>query len=224
MEKKYHDVMSSKITKKINNSGVVISLVINELKHAVPVAKALVKGGVDIIELTLRTPVAMDAAHAIINEVPEAVVGFGTVLTVQQVKECAKIGAQFAVAPGCNPKTIMAAKEAGLSFAPGIVTPTDIEMALEQGCKMLKYFPAETSGGIKHLTNMAAPYKHLGLSFLPLGGINLSNVVSYLESPLVGAIGGSWIATSQMIQEEAWDTITNNALEIKKIIKNIRNN
>jgi 2-dehydro-3-deoxyphosphogluconate aldolase/(4S)-4-hydroxy-2-oxoglutarate aldolase len=88
---------------------------------------------------------------------------------------------------------------------------------------MLKYFPAETSGGIKHLTNMAAPYKHLGLSFLPLGGINPSNVTSYLESPLVGAVGGSWIATNKMIQEEAWGTITNNALEINKIIKNIRN-
>jgi len=216
------EIMSSEILQKINNSGVVISLVIDELKHAVPVAKALVKGGVNIIELTLRTTVAMDAARAIMNEVPEATVGFGTVLTVQQVKECAKMGADFAVAPGCNPRVIQAAKEFGLSFTPGIATPTDIEMALEQGCRMLKYFPAETSGGIKHLTNMAAPYKHLGLSFLPLGGINPSNVASYLESPLVGAIGGSWIASNKMIQEEAWETITNNALEIKKIIKNIR--
>ncbi len=215
-------VMSTETTRKINNSGVVISLVVDELKHAIPVANALVKGGVDIIELTLRTPVAMDAAKAIINEVPKAIVGFGTVLTVQQVKECAAIGAHFAVAPGCNPKIIEAAKAHNLSFAPGIATPTDIEMALEQGCSMLKYFPAETSGGIRHLTNMAAPYKHLGLRFLPLGGINPSNVVSYLESPLVSAIGGSWIATTQMIKEEAWETITNNALEIKKIINNIR--
>jgi 2-dehydro-3-deoxyphosphogluconate aldolase/(4S)-4-hydroxy-2-oxoglutarate aldolase len=222
MENSNEEVMSSEIIQKINNSGVVISLVIDELKHAVPVAKALVKGGVDIIELTLRTPVAMDTARAIINEVPEAIVGFGTVLTLQQVKECAKIGAHFAVAPGCNPRIIQAAKEHNLSFAPGIATPTDIEIALEQGCRMLKYFPAETSGGIKYLTNMSAPYKHLGLSFLPLGGINPSNVVSYLESTLVGAIGGSWIATNKMIQEEAWETITNNALEIKKIIKNIR--
>lgn len=222
MENKHNDVMSPEIIEVIKNSGVVISLVIDELKYAIPVAKALVKGGVNIIELTLRTPVAMDAARVIIDEVPEAVVGFGTVLTVQQIKECAKIGAQFAVAPGCNTKIIEAAKEYNLSFAPGIVTPTDIEMALEQGCCMLKYFPAETSGGINHLTNMAAPYKHLGLSFLPLGGINLSNVGSYLASPLVGAIGGSWIATSQMIKEEAWDSITNNALEIKRIIKNSR--
>tara|TARA_B100000809_G_scaffold266931_1_gene333194 strand:+ start:7564 stop:8238 length:675 start_codon:yes stop_codon:yes gene_type:complete len=216
------EVMSLETKTKIHNSGVVISLVLEELKHAVPVAIALVKGGVDIIELTLRTPVAMDAARAIINEVPGAVVGFGTVLTVQQVKECAEIGAHFAVAPGCNPRVIEAAKEYNLSFAPGIATPTDIETALEQGCRMLKYFPAETSGGIKHLTNMTAPYKHLGLSFLPLGGINPSNVASYLESPLVGAIGGSWIATNKMIREEAWDTITNNGLEIKKIINNIR--
>jgi len=223
MKNSNQKVMSTEIIQKINNSGVIISLVIEELKHAIPVAKALLKGGVDIIELTLRTPVAMDAARAIINEVPDAQVGFGTVLTVQQVKECAKIGADFAVAPGCNPRIIQAAKEHNLSFAPGIATPSDIETALEQGCTMLKYFPAETSGGIKHLTNMAAPYKHLGLHFLPLGGINPSNVASYLESPLVGAIGGSWIASQKMIQEEAWETITNNALEIKNIIKNIRN-
>lgn len=222
MKNEEQQVMSPEIIQKIKDSGVVISLVLDELKHAIPVAKALVKGGVTIIELTLRTPIAMDAARAIINEVPEASVGFGTVLTVDQVKKCSKIGADFAVAPGCNPRIIQAAKEYGLSFAPGIVTPTDIEIALEQGCRMLKYFPAETSGGIKHLTNMVAPYQHLGLSFLPLGGINPGNVASYLESPLIGAIGGSWIATRQMIKEESWDVITKNAFEITEIIKNIR--
>jgi len=217
-----NQVMSESVLEKINDSGVIISLVLEELKHAVPVAKALIKGGVDIIELTLRTPVAMEGAKAIIQEVPEAVVGFGTVLTEKQVEQCAKVGAHFAVAPGCNPKIIKASKDCNLSFAPGIATPTDIEMALSEGCRVLKYFPAETSGGIKHLTNMSAPYKHLGLSFLPLGGINPSNVASYLESPLVGAIGGSWIAKTDMIKEEAWEEITKNALEIKRIINQIR--
>lgn len=218
-----NEVMKESVLQKINESGVIISLVLEELKHAVPVARALVKGGVDIIELTLRTPVALEGAKAIIQEVPEAIVGFGTVLNEKQVEECAKAGGHFAVAPGCNPKIIRASKACDLSFAPGISTPTDIEMALAEGCRVLKYFPAETSGGIKHLTNMSAPYKHLGLSFLPLGGINPSNVTSYLESPLVGAIGGSWIAKNQMIKEEAWDEITQNAIDIKNIIKKIRN-
>ena len=163
--------MSPEIIEKINEAGVIAVLVIDELKHAVPLANALLEGGVNTIELTLRTPVAMDAARAIKNEVPKINLGFGTVLTTKQVKAVTELGADFAVAPGCNPKIIEAAREHGLSFAPGIVTPTDIEMAIEQGCRILKYFPAETSGGIKHLANMVAPYQYLGLSFIPLGGL-----------------------------------------------------
>jgi 2-dehydro-3-deoxyphosphogluconate aldolase/(4S)-4-hydroxy-2-oxoglutarate aldolase len=222
MNTEINTVMDQKVLKNITDSGVIISLVLEELKHAVPVAKALIKGGVNIIELTLRTPVAMDAAKAIMDEVPEATVGFGTVLTIDQVEACSEIGAHFAVAPGCNPRIIRAAKDCNLSFAPGIATPSDIERAIEENCRVLKYFPAETSGGMKHLLNMSAPYKHLGLSFLPLGGINPSNVVSYLESPLIGAIGGSWIAKNDMIKAEAWDQITQNAKEIKQIINSVR--
>ena len=109
-----------------------------------------------------------------------------------------------------------------MSFAPGIVTPTDIELAIEQGCRVLKYFPAETSGGIKHLANMAAPYQYLSLSFIPLGGLDISNAGSYINSPLISAIGGSWIAKRPMIQAEDWETITNNAKEIRKVITDIR--
>jgi len=214
--------MTPEIIKKIDNAGIVAVLVIDELKHAVPLAKALLKGGVDAIELTLRTPVAMDAARVIKKEVPEMTLGFGTVLTVGQVKAVTGLGADFAVAPGCNPKVIAEARKQGLSFAPGVMTPTDIEMAIEQGCRVLKYFPAETSGGMEHLKNMVAPYQYLGLTFIPLGGLNIDNARTYLESPLITAIGGSWVAKRPLIQAENWDAITNNAKEIKDLIAKIR--
>lgn len=216
--------MRPDIKTKINDTGIVAVLVIDELKHAVPVANALLKGGVDAIELTLRTPVAMDAAFAIKKEVPEMTLGIGTVLTVEQVKTVAGAGADFAVAPGCNPKVIAEAYKQGLSFAPGVMTPTDIESALEQGCRVLKYFPAETSGGMKHLVNMVAPYHYLGLTFIPLGGLNIENARSYLESPLITAIGGSWVAKRPLIHSENWEAITNNAKEIRDIIRKTRTN
>lgn len=214
--------MAPDIIKKIDDAGVVAVLIIDELKHAIPLAKALLKGGIDAIELTLRTPVAMAAAAAIKKEVPEMTLGFGTVLTVDQVKAVADVGADFAVAPGCNPKIIAEAYKLGLSFAPGIMTPTDIEIAIEQGCRVLKYFPAETSGGMNHLENMVAPYQYLGLTFIPLGGCNMDNARSYLESPLITAIGGSWVAKRPLIQAEKWDAITANAIEIRNLIREIR--
>lgn len=214
--------MKPEIIKKIDDAGIIAVLVIDEVKHAVSLAKALMAGGVDTIELTLRTPAAFDAIKAIQNEVPEITIGVGTVLTTKQVEAVAKLGADFAVAPGCNPKVIEAARENGLSFAPGIMSPTDIEIAIEQGCRILKYFPAETSGGIKHLANMVAPYQYLGLKFIPLGGLSMGNATSYLESSLITAIGGSWLAKRPLIQAENWNAITQNAKEIRELIARIR--
>lgn len=214
--------MKPEIIESINNSSIIAVLVIDEVKHAVPVAHALLKGGVDTIELTLRTPAAIDAAASIKKEVPEITLGFGTVLTIDQVKALTDVGADFAVAPGCNPKVIAEAYKQGLSFAPGIMTPSDIEIAVENGCRVLKYFPAETSGGMNHLNSMVAPYAYLGLTFIPLGGCNIRNAVTYLESPLITAIGGSWIAKRELIINEQWDVITKNAQEITDLIKKIR--
>ncbi|MFC2113366.1 bifunctional 4-hydroxy-2-oxoglutarate aldolase/2-dehydro-3-deoxy-phosphogluconate aldolase [Bacteroidota bacterium] len=214
--------MAPETIKKIDEAGIVAVLVIDELKHAVPLAKALLNGGVDAIELTLRTPVAMDAVRAIKKEVPEMTLGVGTVLTVDQVKAVSNLGVDFAVAPGCNPKVIAEAHKQGLSFAPGVMTPSDIEVAIEQGCRVLKYFPAETSGGMKHLINMVAPYQYLEPTFIPLGGLNIDNARSYLESPLITAIGGSWLAKRPLIQAENWDAIARNAKEIRDLIIDIR--
>lgn len=214
--------MKPGIIERIDDCGIIAVLVIDEVKNAVPTAKALLAGGIDAIELTLRTPVAFEAAEAIKKEVPEMLLGFGTVLTVDQVKAVSDLGADFAVAPGCNPKIIDEAHKQGLSFAPGIMTPTDIEMAIEHGCRVLKYFPAESSGGMKHLKNMVAPYQYLGLTFIPLGGLDINNAGAYLESPLITAIGGSWVAKQALIQEQNWDQITRNALDATCLIKKIR--
>lgn len=214
--------MSSALAKKIDDSGVIAVLIIDEVKHAVPMAQALLNGGIDAIELTLRTPAAIDSAKAIKKEVPEMTLGFGTVLTVDQVKAVVDVGADFAVSPGCNPKIIAEARKQGLDFAPGIMTPTDIEIAVEQGCRILKFFPAETSGGMKHLQSISAPYNHLGLKFIPLGGCNIDNATSYLQSPLITAIGGTWVAKRPLIQSEDWDAITKNAKEIRELITKVK--
>lgn len=223
MQTSVQQAMTPEIIKKIDDAGIIAVIILDEIKHAVPLAEALLKGGVDSIELTLRTPAAMDAAKIIKKEVPEITLGFGTVLTTEQVRAVTDVGADFAVAPGCNPKIIKEAQKQNLSFAPGIMTPTDIEMAVELGCRVIKYFPAETSGGMKHLESMVAPYNYLGLSFIPLGGVNINNAGNYLESPLITAVGGSWVAKRPLIQSENWEAITNNAREIRALINQIRN-
>ena len=216
--------MAPEISNKIDKSGVVAVLVVDELKHATPVAAALLEGGVNAIELTLRTPVALDTAAAIKKKFPEICLGIGTVLTVDQVKAIVDIGVDFAVAPGCNPKIIEAAQKHGVSYAPGISTASELEFAVELGCRILKYFPAEAIGGISYLKSMAGPYQYLGLKFIPLGGLNISNAAGYIESELVTAIGGSWIAKRSLIQSENWTAITNNAKEITTLIREKRNN
>ena len=130
--------------------------------------------------------------------------GIGTVLTTDQVKAIVDIGVDFGVSPGCNPKIIDAARSNGLPFAPGVATPSDIETAIEHQCRVLKFFPAEPSGGLAYLTSMAAPYAHLDLQFIPLGGLHSGNAADYLKSPLIMALGGSWIAKRSLIRGEEW--------------------
>ena len=213
--------MTPEIIRKVDSTGVIAVLVIDELKHAVPLAEALLKGGIDAIELTLRTPVALEAGKQMKTAFPEITLGYGTVLTKEQVKSVMDSGADFAVAPGCNPTIIQYAQKLGLPFAPGTMTPSDIEMAVQEGCRVLKFFPAESSGGLKHLKSMAAPYQHLGLKFIPLGGVNMDNAKAYLESPLITAVGGSWVAKREVIQSEDWSSITSKAKEIKQLIDSI---
>ncbi|MEO1450804.1 MAG: bifunctional 4-hydroxy-2-oxoglutarate aldolase/2-dehydro-3-deoxy-phosphogluconate aldolase [Bacteroidota bacterium] len=207
---------------KIEASGIIAVIVLDELADAIPVVESLLKGGVGAIELTLRTPIALEAAALIKQELPEVLLGIGTVITEEQAIAVADMGVDFAVAPGCNPRIIHAARQKGLPFAPGVMTPSDIEIALEQGCRILKFFPAQTSGGMDHLKSMAGPYQYLSPKFIPLGGVNLQNARRYLESPLIAAIGGSWVAKRHLIQARDWAGITQNAREIRTLINEIK--
>lgn len=210
------------LAQRIETCGIVAVLVIDRVEDAVPLARALLAGGVDVMELTLRTPAAIDALKAIKAAVPEMIAGVGTILTTDQVAQVVEAGGAFGVSPGVNPRVLAAAREAGLSFGPGVVTPTDIEIALEQGCKTLKFFPAEPSGGLAYLKAMAAPYAHLGVKFLPLGGINAKNMASYLAEPSITALGGSWLAPRELIKAGAWGQITALATEAVQIITSTR--
>jgi 2-dehydro-3-deoxyphosphogluconate aldolase/(4S)-4-hydroxy-2-oxoglutarate aldolase len=190
---------------------VVAVLIIDNATDAVPLAESLVAGGVKSIELTLRTDAAIDAIGAIKKGVPEINVGAGTVVFPEQVPMVVDAGADFAVAPGCSPAVVEAAFKVGLPFAPGVATPSDIEAALPLGFRVLKFYPAEAMGGLRYLTAMAAPYNHLKVRFVPLGGVKPENLQNYLRSPLIDAVGGSWIAKRDLILAHEWRMIEENA-------------
>jgi 2-dehydro-3-deoxyphosphogluconate aldolase / (4S)-4-hydroxy-2-oxoglutarate aldolase len=199
--------------KAIADARLIAVLVIDELEAAVPVAESLLAGGVTAMELTLRTPVALEAARVIREACPAMMVGLGTILFPDQVEAAVAAGVAFGVSPGVNPAIIRQAKAAGLPFGPGIMTPTDIDMAIQEGCRLLKFFPAESSGGLAHLKNIAAPYAHLGPKFIPLGGVSLTNMMTYLENDLIAAVGGSWLAPRDIIAARDWGKIEQNARE-----------
>jgi 2-dehydro-3-deoxyphosphogluconate aldolase/(4S)-4-hydroxy-2-oxoglutarate aldolase len=215
-------MIPNSISKRIESTGIVAVLVIDREEDGPELAKALLEGGVDIMELTLRTPAAIGALRRIRAEVPDMLAGAGTVLTPAQVEEVKNAGAEFAVSPGVNPRVMQAAKEAGLPFAPGISTPSDIEQALEFDCRLLKFFPAEASGGLARLKAMSAPYQHLGVRFVPLGGVNEKNMSTYLADPLIAALGGSWLAPREAIMEKRWSDITGLARQATTLIGSIR--
>ncbi|TAN36027.1 MAG: bifunctional 4-hydroxy-2-oxoglutarate aldolase/2-dehydro-3-deoxy-phosphogluconate aldolase [Verrucomicrobia bacterium] len=205
----------------MQHTGVIAVLVVDRAEDAVPLARALLAGGVDLMELTLRTPVAIEALRRIVGEVPEMLAGMGTVITPAQVRDVAAAGAVFGVAPGTNPRVIRAATEAGLPFAPGVVTPSDVEQALECACRLLKFFPAESSGGLNYLKYMAAPFLHLNVRFIPLGGLDMTNIEKYLREPIIQAVGGSWIAPRELIKQQAWSRITENARQATQLVQRI---
>lgn len=202
---------SNSLATRLRVEKLVAVVVVDEVQAAVPLARALLEGGVSAMELTLRTPAAFDALAAIRRECPEMLVGLGTVLTAEQATRAAAAGAVFAVSPGFNPEVVRAAHTAGLPFAPGVATPSDIEAALAVGCRLLKFFPAEPLGGIHYLQAISAPYAHLGIEFLPLGGLDEHNFLSYLALGNVPAVGGSWLAPRDLIRKGDWAVITQNA-------------
>ncbi len=198
---------------RIFQKRVVPVVVIDRVEDAEPLAEALQKGGLDIAEVTFRTPAAAESIQRMRRAFPSMLVGAGTILDAEQVKRAHDAGAQFAVAPGFNATVVNAARQLALPFVPGVMTPSDVEAALALGCKLQKLFPAEVAGGLNMLKALAGPYAHTGVKFIPLGGVSAATAPAYLALPIVAAVGGSWIAERKLIAEHQWSTITKLAAE-----------
>lgn len=214
MGKEEMEAFPEDILQRLRAARIAAGFTVEKAEHAVPLTQALLAGGVSAIELTLRTPAALEGLQAICQEVSEMLIGVGTILTTDMVKQVKDAGADFGVAPGLNPRVVKAAQEAALPFAPGVATPSDIEKAVELNCRVMKFFPAQASGGVKYLRSMSAPYKHLGIEYFPLGGINSDNMMEYLSEPNVVALGGTWVVKKEMVAAEDWSGITRQAKEI----------
>ncbi|EIJ36327.1 bifunctional 4-hydroxy-2-oxoglutarate aldolase/2-dehydro-3-deoxy-phosphogluconate aldolase [Thiothrix nivea] len=186
-------------------------IVIEDLAHAVPLAKALVAGGLRVLEVTLRTPVAMQAVAMIAAEVPEAVVGVGTLTRPEQFAEAEAVGAQFAVSPGLTSALVVASKQSAMPLLPGIFTPGEAMQAFEDGFRYLKLFPAKQAGGLGMLKALGGPLPEL--SFCPTGGISSTDFRDYLALPNVVCVGGSWVASLELMRAGDWQAITQLAAE-----------
>jgi 2-dehydro-3-deoxyphosphogluconate aldolase/(4S)-4-hydroxy-2-oxoglutarate aldolase len=196
----------NKILQKIGELGIVPVVKIEKAEDALPLGKALIDGDLPIAEITFRTSAAEESIKILTGKLPTLLVGAGTVLTIEQVKEAVSAGAKFIVSPGFNPKVVDYCIENSIPVTPGINNPTQIEMALERGIEVVKFFPAEASGGLPLLTSMSAPYS--GIKFVPTGGINLNNLNSYLSNKKVHACGGSWMVKDNLISSGNFDEIT----------------
>lgn len=210
------------IKNRIRDCGLIAVLEIEDENYAVPIARALVRGGVTAIELALRTPAAMPSIEKIAQEVPEMLIGVGTIIRKDQVKEVQNRGASFGVAPGFNPRIVAEADRLSFPFAPGISTASELEGAVEMGNQVLKLFPAEPLGGIKYLKSMSGPYAYLGLEFIPLGGITLENLPLWAAEKNVLGVGGTWIAKKSLIKDQKWDVIEKNARDASMVWASIR--
>ncbi|WP_341678267.1 bifunctional 4-hydroxy-2-oxoglutarate aldolase/2-dehydro-3-deoxy-phosphogluconate aldolase [Niveibacterium sp. SC-1] len=186
-------------------------IVIHKLEHAAPLAKALIAGGVRVFEVTLRTPVALDAVRAMREAAPEAIVGVGTVTTARDLEASLAAGAMFAVSPGLTPDLAEAARGPAVPLLPGVMTPSELMHARELGFDALKFFPAREAGGVGMLRAFAGPFPDV--LFCPTGGISAETAGSYLALPNVACVGGSWLAPVDLLERGEWETITRLAQE-----------
>ncbi|HTJ22727.1 MAG TPA: bifunctional 4-hydroxy-2-oxoglutarate aldolase/2-dehydro-3-deoxy-phosphogluconate aldolase [Gemmatimonadaceae bacterium] len=199
----------SDIVARLRRVRVIPVITIDDAENAVPLARALLAGGLSCAEITFRTTAAAEALRRISAEVPDVLVGAGTVLTASQADAALDAGAQFIVAPGFGPHVVEFCQAHAVAVFPGVATPTEIEAALETGLRTLKFFPAESLGGLAYLKAVAAPYADV--RFIPTGGINAANVASYLAFDRVVACGGSWMAPADWIAAKQFDRIRDEA-------------
>ena len=206
--------------KTLQKIGIVPVVVLDRAEDALPLAECLMKGGLPCAEVTFRTAAAEESIRQMAKAFPEMIIGAGTVLTTEQADRAIGAGASFIVSPGFNPKVTEYVLKKGVPMTPGICTPTEIEAALQFGLDVLKFFPAEPSGGLKMIKALAAPY--VGLSFMPTGGISAANVRDYLAYDRIVACGGSWMVAGSLVKEGKFDEIETLVREAAGIVKEIR--
>lgn len=204
------------VLKRLAQSGVVPVVVLEDAKDAVPTAKAMLAGGIDVMEITFRTAAAADSIKAVAQECPDMVVGAGTVINLEQCKLAVECGAKFIVSPGYDEETVAWCCDNGIPVTPGCVTPTEIMMALKHGLKVLKFFPANVYGGLSAIKSLAGPFG--GVKFIPTGGVNAQNLAEFISSPYIHAVGGSWICPKADIAAGNFDKITALCKEARKTL------
>ncbi len=194
------------VLERFARAGVVPVVVIDDAKDAVPTAQAMLRGGIDVMEITFRTAAAPDAIRAVSESCPDMLVGAGTILTLDQCKQALSMGAKFIVSPGFDPEVVAYCVENNIPITPGCVTPTEITAALKIGLKVVKFFPANVYGGLSAMKNLSAPF--VGVKFLPTGGVNAANIREYIDAPFIHAVGGSWVCPKADIAAGNFEKIT----------------
>ena len=208
------------VLQEIEKIGIIPVVVLDRVEDALPLAKALIDGGLPCAEVTFRTDAAEESIRLMSERFPELLVGAGTVLTTDQVDRAVAAGAKFIVSPGLNPRIVKYCVEKGIVIVPGCANPSDVEQALENGLTTVKFFPAEALGGLKLIKAMAAPY--VGVKFMPTGGINAENVREYLAYDRIVACGGSWMVSGSLVKNGKFDEITALVKEAAEIVKECR--
>ncbi len=203
------DVMES-----MKQSVIVPVVVIGDVKDAVPAAQALLAGGINVMEITLRTAAALESIRTVAKECPDMVVGAGTVLNATQAKDVVDAGAKFIVSPGFDEETVKWCIEKEINVTPGCVTPTEIMAARKLGLRVVKFFPANVYGGLNAIKNLAAPFTDM--QFIPTGGVNTENIAEFTASPAIFAVGGSWVCKAADIAQGNFDKITQLCKEARK--------
>jgi len=208
------------VLQEIEKIGIIPVVVLDRVEDALPLAKALIDGGLPCAEVTFRTDAAEESIRLMSERFPELLVGAGTVLTTDQVDRAVAAGAKFIVSPGLNPRIVKYCVKKGIVIVPGCANPSDVEQALENGLTTVKFFPAEALGGLKLIKAMAAPY--VGVKFMPTGGINAENVREYLAYDRIVACGGSWMVSGSLVKNGKFDEITALVKEAAEIVKECR--
>lgn len=208
------------VAERINSCGVVPVVVLENIDDAVPTAKALLAGGIDVMEITFRTAAAADSIKAVAKEVPDMLVGAGTVVSLDQCKKAVECGANFIVAPGYDEDVVTWCCENGITVTPGCVTPTEIMMALKHNVNVLKFFPANVYGGLKAIKALTGPFG--GVKFIPTGGVNPDNLAEFIADAHIHAVGGSWVCTKGDISAHNFEKITELSKKSREIVREAR--